>query len=88
MFREPALAAVLAKEGGVIARELINMLILPDDPLSSLRGNPGASKHVAWAEPLDLEEVEAMGLNGQRCADGGRGGQAGRSHIRARRPSR
>lgn len=40
MVREPALAAVLAKEGGVIARELINMLILPDDPPSSLGVSP------------------------------------------------
>ena len=61
MVRDPTLAAVLAKEGGVIARELINLLVLPDDPPSLLRGNLGVSKRVAWAEPLDLEEVKAVG---------------------------
>ena len=61
MVRDPTLAAVLAKEGGVIARELINMLALSDDPPSLLRGKLGVSKRVAWAEPLDLEEVKAVG---------------------------
>ena len=61
MVRDPTLAAVLAREGGVIARELVNLLVLADDPPSLLRGNPGVSKRVAWAEPLDLEEVKAVG---------------------------
>lgn len=61
MYRDPNLAAVLAKEGGEIARELITALSLPDDPPSLLRGKLGTSKRVAWAEPLDLEEVKAVG---------------------------
>ena len=61
MYRHPNLATVLAKEGSEIARELLNMLILPDDPPSMLRGKLGVSKRVAWAEPLDLEEVKAVG---------------------------
>ena len=61
MYRDPSLAAVLAKEGGEIARELITALSLPDDPPSLLRGKLGTSKRVAWAEPLDLEEVKAVG---------------------------
>jgi WS/DGAT/MGAT family acyltransferase len=34
---------------------------LPDDPPSLLRGDLGVTKRVAWAEPLDLEEVKAVG---------------------------
>ncbi len=61
MYRDPTLAAVLAKEGGEIGRELLHALTLPDDPPSLLRGKLGVSKRVAWAEPLDLEEVKAVG---------------------------
>ncbi|MCF7220289.1 WS/DGAT/MGAT family O-acyltransferase [Marilutibacter chinensis] len=61
MYRDPTLAAVLAREGGEIARELLTALALPDDPPSLLRGALGPRKRVAWAEPLDLEEVKAVG---------------------------
>ena len=61
VYRDPGLAGVLAKEGSEIARELLHALALPDDPPSLLRGRLGASKRVAWAEPLDLEEVKAVG---------------------------
>ncbi|MEJ7747151.1 MAG: wax ester/triacylglycerol synthase family O-acyltransferase, partial [Luteimonas sp.] len=61
MYRDPTLAAMLAKEGGEIARELLFALALPDDPPSMLRGRLGVSKRVAWAPPLDLDEVKAVG---------------------------
>ena len=61
MYRDPTLASVLAKEGGEIARELLYALALPDDPPSLLRGELGVSKRVAWAEPLCLDEVKAVG---------------------------
>ena len=61
MMQDPSLATLLAKEGGDIARELVHALALPDDPPSLLRGQLGVSKRVAWAEPLELEEVKAVG---------------------------
>ncbi len=61
MYRDPTLAGLVAKEGGELARELLTALALPDDPPSLLRGRLGVSKRVAWAEPLDLEEVKAVG---------------------------
>ena len=61
MYNNPTLAAMLAREGGEIARELLQALALPDDPPSMLRGKLGTRKRVAWAEPLDLEEVKAVG---------------------------
>jgi WS/DGAT/MGAT family acyltransferase len=60
-YRDPGLVTVVAKEGGEIARELAVALSLPDDPPTILRGRLGVSKRVAWAEPLDLEEVKAIG---------------------------
>lgn len=60
MLQTPSLATLLAKEGGDIARELVHALSLPDDPPSLLRGRLGVSKRVAWADPLDLEEVKAV----------------------------
>jgi WS/DGAT/MGAT family acyltransferase len=36
-------------------------LALSDDPPSLLRGELGVSKRVAWAEPLELDEVKAVG---------------------------
>lgn len=61
MVQDPTLAAVLAKEGGEIARELVTALTLPDDPPCLLRGKLGSRKRVAWAEPLDLDDVKAVG---------------------------
>ena len=60
-YRDPGLLSVVAKEGGEIARELAVALSLPDEPDTVLRGRLGVSKRVAWAEPLDLEEVKAVG---------------------------
>ncbi len=61
MYRDPSLAAVLAREGGEIAKELAIALSLSDDPPTVLKGRLGVSKRVAWAEPLALEDVKAVG---------------------------
>ena len=61
IYRDPNLASVMAKEGGEIARELAVALSLTDDPPTVLRGPLGVSKRVAWAEPLPLAEVKAIG---------------------------
>ncbi|MBS0230346.1 MAG: wax ester/triacylglycerol synthase family O-acyltransferase [Proteobacteria bacterium] len=61
MMQDPSLASLLAKEGSTIAMELVQALSLPDDPPSLLRGRLGVSKRVAWAQPLQLEEVKAVG---------------------------
>ncbi len=61
LYHDPSLPGVIAKEGGELARELMTVLALPDDPPSLLRGRLGVSKRVSWAEPLSLEEVKAVG---------------------------
>jgi WS/DGAT/MGAT family acyltransferase len=60
IYRDPTLAALLASEGMDIAREVAMALALPDDPETVLKGRLGVSKRVAWAEPLDLEEVKTV----------------------------
>ena len=62
LLRDPALRAMLAKEGGEITRELAAALSLADDPPTAFKAGPlGASKHCAWAEPLPLADVKAIG---------------------------
>jgi diacylglycerol O-acyltransferase len=61
IYRDPTLATVIAKEGGEIARELAVALSLTDDPQTVLRGPLGVSKRVAWAKPMPLAEVKAIG---------------------------
>lgn len=60
IYRDPTLAALLASEGMDIAKEVGMALALPDDPETVLKGRLGVSKRVAWAEPLDLEEVKSV----------------------------
>ncbi len=61
LMANPDLAAALAKDGGEIARELAVALTLSDDPPTAFKGELGQAKRVAWAEPMPLEEVKAVG---------------------------
>jgi diacylglycerol O-acyltransferase / wax synthase len=61
VYRDPSLAAVVAKEGGAMAAELAHALSLSDDPVTRLKGPLGVSKRCAWAEPIPLDEVKAVG---------------------------
>jgi WS/DGAT/MGAT family acyltransferase len=61
LIRDPVLAASIARESSEIARELAIALSLADDPPTAFKGPLGASKRCAWAEPLPLEEVKAIG---------------------------
>ena len=61
LLADPAAAAAFLSEGAQIARELGHVLTLPDDPVTQYRGPLGVSKRVAWAEPMSLEEVKAVG---------------------------
>ncbi len=61
MIREPHLAADYAGTAADLMAELANALLLTDDPPSRFKGELGVRKNVAWAEPVDLEEVKAVG---------------------------
>ena len=61
LYRDPGLATVMAREGGEITRELLQALTLEDDPPTVLKAPLGVIKRCAWAEPLRLDEVKAVG---------------------------
>ncbi len=62
LILDPALAAMMAREGGEIARELAIALSLADDPPTAFKDGPlGFTKRCAWAKPLPLEDVKAIG---------------------------
>ena len=62
LMRNPVLAATMVREGSEIARELAIALNLADDPPTAFKnGALGARKCCAWAEPLPLAEVKALG---------------------------
>ncbi|HEY0847889.1 MAG TPA: wax ester/triacylglycerol synthase family O-acyltransferase [Noviherbaspirillum sp.] len=41
--------------------DAINLLAMPDDSPTRLKGKPNGSKQVAWSEPLPLHEVKLIG---------------------------
>ncbi|HZP67971.1 MAG TPA: wax ester/triacylglycerol synthase family O-acyltransferase [Rudaea sp.] len=61
MLRDPALAATIARESTEITRELAIALSLADDPPTAFKGPLGTRKRCAWAEPLPLADVKAIG---------------------------
>jgi diacylglycerol O-acyltransferase / wax synthase len=61
VVRDPSLAKVVAKEGAHIARELAHVIALADDPPTRYRGPLCETKRVAWAQPMPLDEVKAIG---------------------------
>ncbi len=61
LAREPTRIGARAREGAAVAAEVARLLLLADDPPTCLRGPLGASKRVAWADPLALGEVRAVG---------------------------
>jgi WS/DGAT/MGAT family acyltransferase len=57
----PAQAAVLARQAGGMVGELARVIALPDDPSTAYRAALSGHKLVAWANPLPLEDVKAIG---------------------------
>lgn len=61
ILQDPSLATDYVVEATEIVKELSHSLTLPDDPDTRFRGTLGVRKQVAWAEPLALDEVKAVG---------------------------
>lgn len=57
----PEHAAALASQAGSMVGEFARVLMLPDDPPTPLRGRLSGVKRVAWSEPLELDDVRAVG---------------------------
>ena len=44
-----------------VACDAAALALMPDDSATRLKGKPGATKRVAWCQPIPLDEVKAIG---------------------------
>lgn len=65
LIDEPELAGEAAGEtarvAAQVARDVAGIALMEPDTATSLKGQPSGSKRVAWADPLPLAEVKAVG---------------------------
>jgi len=61
LVQNPSRASRYASEAGEIAGELAHAVALPSDPRTLFKRRLGARKEVAWANPLDLDDVKSVG---------------------------
>jgi diacylglycerol O-acyltransferase len=61
IWQDPAKAVALAEQGGALTTEVAKLALMGQDSPTRLKGKPGITKRVAWAEPLPLAEVKAIG---------------------------
>jgi len=61
IIHEPERATVFLNEISELARELAHAVTLPSDPRTFLKKRLGVRKRVAWADPIPLDEVKALG---------------------------
>lgn len=51
----------MARSGYQVVSDVAAMALMPDDSPTALKGMPSGVKHVAWSEPIALDEVKAIG---------------------------
>ena len=61
IWLEPAKAVALAEQGGALTAEIAKLALMGHDSPTRFKGVPGIGKRVAWAEPIPLDEVKAVG---------------------------
>jgi WS/DGAT/MGAT family acyltransferase len=61
LLRDPAQALMLAQQGGALAGEIAKLVLMGEDSTTRFKGVPGVAKRVAWANPIPLDEVKAIG---------------------------
>lgn len=61
LLANPGKAADLTKQGVAYAQEAATLLTMPSDSETRFKGIPGVTKKVAWADPLPLDDVKAIG---------------------------
>ena len=61
LWHEPAKAVALAKKGGAFTEELAKLALMEEDSHTCFKGRPGVAKRVAWADPITVAEVKAVG---------------------------
>ncbi len=61
LWHEPAKAVAFAKEGSAFTEELAKLALMGEDSRTCFKGRPGIAKRVAWADPITVAEVKAVG---------------------------
>ena len=61
LWTDPTRAVALAGQGTALTAELAKLALMPQDSPTRFKGTPGVAKKVAWAPPLPLNEVKAIG---------------------------
>jgi diacylglycerol O-acyltransferase len=61
LWHDPAKAVALAGQGGALTSEIAKLALMSEDSPTRFKGKPGVAKRVAWADPLPLPEVKAVG---------------------------
>jgi diacylglycerol O-acyltransferase len=61
LWHEPAKAVAFAKQGSALTEELARLALMGEDSPTRFKGQPGVAKRVAWADPIAVPEVKAVG---------------------------
>ena len=61
IWNDPAKAVELADKGSALTVEVAKLATMSQDSPTRFKGKPGVTKRVAWADPLALPEVKAIG---------------------------
>jgi WS/DGAT/MGAT family acyltransferase len=61
IWHDPAKAVAFAREGSAFTEELAKLILMDEDSRTCFKGKPGVAKRVAWADPIAVPEVKAVG---------------------------
>ena len=61
IWMDPVKALALAEQGGAFTAEIAKLALMSQDSPTRFKGAPNVRKRVAWAEPIPLDEVKAVG---------------------------
>ena len=61
LWHDPGRAVALADQGAALTAELVRLATMGEDSATRFKGKPGIVKRVAWADPVPLAEVKAIG---------------------------
>ncbi|MEO8486801.1 MAG: wax ester/triacylglycerol synthase family O-acyltransferase [Betaproteobacteria bacterium] len=61
LWSDPSKAVALAGQGSALTAEIAKLALMEQDSPTRFKGKPEAEKRVAWADPIRLDEVKAIG---------------------------
>ena len=61
LWSDPSRAVELANQGSALTGEIAKLALMGQDSPTRFKGRPSTSKRVAWADPIPLDEVKAVG---------------------------